>query len=423
MYNQTVVEDPHGLNFKDPEMVERDIHDDMENFDDGNEEPDKSDSIKNDPSFSENLKKLSFWEEQVQVKKGMEEKQNFVFIKCMKCATETVAGLLRRFSFTRHLDVVLPRHNNIYLGWPYLMVQEDFRMGNSKFNCLMEHSIYNRSIMKPLFHDDVKFISIIREPWAHFLSTFKYFNVKNIVKMKENDLISSYLTNIEKYETIYKSHKSAKLRYCIPDGFSVTKNLLSHCLGMPLGFPSEREDISGSGEKVTNYIHQLDKEMDLVMIMEYFHESLVLLKRVMGWSFLDIIYRKVNVGHYHYNTSAVDKERHRLWSNIDYQLYEHFNQTFWNKVKTQGEAFTQEVRLFKSIIHDIDQFCKSVNATKLPNPGNVTRQSFTIEASDFDGGFTISALECGLLEEPLLPLLQTRFALRHGKDTEYKRTC
>jgi hypothetical protein len=67
----------------------------------------------------------------------------------------------------------------------------------------------------------------------------------------------------------------------ILDGFSVTKNLMAQCLGMPLGFPYGRADISNNLHAVQDYIQNLDEEFSLVMIVEYFHESLILFKRLM----------------------------------------------------------------------------------------------------------------------------------------------
>ena len=45
---------------------------------------------------------------------------------------------------------------------------------------------------------------------------------------------------------------------------------------------------------VKNYINYLNKEFDLVMIMDYFDKSLVLLKRLLCWEIDDILYVKLN---------------------------------------------------------------------------------------------------------------------------------
>ena len=74
--------------------------------------------IKEERTVYDDLQKLQFWEAKMSVNGKSNGNNNFVFIKCMKCATETVGNILRRYAFTRNLNVVLPRSDNIYLGWP-----------------------------------------------------------------------------------------------------------------------------------------------------------------------------------------------------------------------------------------------------------------------------------------------------------------
>lgn len=335
------------------------------------------------------------------------EKRNFVFIKTMKCATQTLVQIFRRFGYLRHLNFVLPRGNNIYLGWPFILEKIDFRPSKHQFNIIAEHSVYNRTVMSKLMPKDAAYITIIREPFSHFKSTLNYFNVANISHVREADKLSGYLQNLERYEPIYKS-PTAKLRYCIPDGFSVTKNLLSHCVGMPLGYPAGRENITNDLEKVRNYIQTIDSEFTLVMIMEYFHESLVLLKRLMCWSMVDILYHTSNVGNYAYKKSQPSEENlkiYKLWSHIDYLLYDHFNQTFWRKVEMEGDDFKQEVAEYNRIQSQVSEFCSN------------TDNSLTvlvIEDSPHVKSFSVSKDFCLVLGIDLLEYLKKRFDREEG---------
>lgn len=335
------------------------------------------------------------------------EKRNFVFIKTMKCATQTLVQIFRRFGYLRHLNFVLPRGNNIYLGWPFIMENRDFRPSKHQFNILVEHSVYNLTVMSRLMPKDSKYITIIREPFSHFKSTFNYFNVANISHVEEADKVSGYLQNLEKYEHIYRS-PTAKLRYCIPDGFSVTKNLLSHCVGMPLGYPASLENITENLDKVKEYIKQLDSEFSLVMIMEYFHESLVMLKRLMCWSMEDILYHTINVGKYafkHSVASEINLKIYQHWSHLDYLLYDHFNQTFWRKVAAEGEDFQQEVAEYNKIQSQVSKFCSSRDTSI-----NV----IVIEESQFTESFTVTKDFCLMLGIDLLEYLKKRFDREEG---------
>lgn len=343
------------------------------------------------------------------------EKDNFVFIKCMKCATQTVGDVLRRYAFTRRLNVLLPRDNNIYLGWPYLMHEMDFRPSEEKFNCLIEHSVYNRTITEPLFPSDTQYITIIREPWSHFKSTFHYFRVDKITDIKAKDPVVEFLKNRKKYDSLYKSHESYPYRYCIPDGFSVTRNLLSHCLGMPLGFPKNRTDISNNEALVNKYIKKLDREFGLVMIMEYFDESMIFLKRLMRLSFKDIVYEIVNVGNYsHDQYPKYIRDIHKMWSSMDYKLYDHFRKKMELEIRNGGPAFQAEIKKFKAILQQVNRFCMSVKRS--------SRLNAKLDVEDF----TFTGYECAFMSEDVnrLDLLQKRNNEELTENLKsYKRTC
>ncbi|XP_041376299.1 galactosylceramide sulfotransferase-like [Gigantopelta aegis] len=294
--------------------------------------------------------------------RGCREQTNFVFIKCMKCATETLGTVLRRFGYIRKLSFVTPVGRNFYLGWPYQMTKYDYQPSERPFNIIMEHSIYNKTTMEALMPANTFYITIIREPYSHFKSVFNYFSLKKIANVSSEDPVTEYLHNLDKYERVYKSHAVSRIRPCIPDNFSITKNLLSHCLGMPLGFPPGSKNITTDTDAVDRYIQQIDNDFSLVMIMEYFHESLVLLKRIMCWSFKDIVYWKVNVANYFRKLDPPTEDNvniYRKWSVLDYKLYDHFNKTFWRKVQQQGSDFFREVKYFSVIQQKVRNFCRT----------------------------------------------------------------
>eukprot|EP00106_Octopus_bimaculoides_P008604 XP_014776046.1 PREDICTED: galactose-3-O-sulfotransferase 2-like [Octopus bimaculoides] len=323
------------------------------------------------------------------------EKQNLVFIKCMKCATETMATVIRRFGYTRNLSFVLPIGTHIYLGWPYLMEKIDYRPPFCKncstaYNILMEHAIYNRSIMRSLMPKDTVYISIIREPYDRFLSTFHYFKIKDYVVLNETDYVSQYLNNYHKYEAIYKS-KTFSEHYCIPRNFSLTENLMAHCLGVPLGFPAGRKSIASySTGEITRYLQDLDNDFSLVMIVEYFDESLILLRRLMCWKMKDIIFRRVNIGGYRKTNASNNRQTeqnrqlYKSYSRIDYILYNYFKRVLLEKIKQQTPDFFDEVNHFRKVESEVTEFCDnfylnkstkkfiSVNQTSWNNAFNYT---------------------------------------------------
>ena len=346
----------------------------------------------------------------------LQERTNFVFIKCMKCATESLGTVFRRFGYTRHLNFALPSKRNLYLGWPYPFEMQYVRPSKSEYNILFEHSVYNEPVMKSLMTNDTVFITMIRNPWEQFKSSFNYFHLGEISGVIPDNNINEYLTNIEQYEAVYKSSKNNAKRWCFPDGFSMTRNILSHCLGMPLGFPEGREDISNDSIAIRSFIKHLDENFLLIMIADYFYESLVMLKRLMCWSFKDILFRQANINMYKYKSMPAEGKYfdiHKNWSRVDYVLFEYFNETFWQKVANQGPDFKQEVDHFRLVHMVVDRFCFVENSWLFPT------RFITIPSSQFNPPFNVSGDDCNMMYTYMLPVLWERYYQDEGLKPEW----
>lgn len=84
----------------------------------------------------------------------------------------------------------------------------------------------------------------------------------------------------------------------------------------------------------------MDGEFGFVMIMEYFDELMVFLKKLMRWLFKDIVYEKVNVGNYLIEFySDFIKDIYKKWSFVDYLLYDYFRKKMELKIRNGGMEF------------------------------------------------------------------------------------
>jgi len=115
---------------------------------------------------------------------------------------------------------------------------------------------------------------------------------------------------------------------------------------------------------IKEYIAFLEKEFDLVMISDYFDESVVLMKRLFCWEFDDILYIKAN--------ERIDKERAvhlsedireniKRWNKADVFLYQHLNQTFWRKIQMEGEDFYSDLATFRHKKTEMTHLCFTIN--------------------------------------------------------------
>ena len=118
------------------------------------------------------------------------ERRDFVYVKMIKCASETLASMFRRFGLRRNLSFVLPVGRKIYVGWPHQIRDDMYRhTDTNRFNILVDHAIYNKSTMKTLMTPDK---TCIRFSTAEFEAiTTKFLLVKRDQGNKLN-LISHY---------------------------------------------------------------------------------------------------------------------------------------------------------------------------------------------------------------------------------------
>ena len=111
---------------------------------------------------------------------------------------------------------------------------------------------------------------------------------------------------------------------------------------------------------VTEYINFLNKEFDLVMIMEYYDESLILLKRLLCWEIDDILNVKVNERldkEKASNLSDRVKENIKRWNKADVLLFTYFNATFWKKIEMEGSGFYEDLSAFRKRRLKLQQIC------------------------------------------------------------------
>ena len=346
------------------------------------------------PAFED----LSQLKERMSSHRNCRETVNFVYIKMIKCASETLAAAFRRFGYVRDLAFALPLGTKYYIGWPYVLNETFYRANKTKeFNIMVDHAVYNEKAMGKIMPADTVYITSIRHPYSQFKSLMRYYKLAEIVGIpKERDPVTEYLSDLPKYEAIYKSHEAAKKRHCIPDNMSMAKNQMAFNLGFPIGFPPGTPDQSGNYTYIKQWLHHIEEKFKLIMLVEYLDESLVLLKRLMCWGTKDILYFVKNEGKYTYKNEINYKEnlrKYKNFSNVDFILYEHFEYIFWKMVSLQGRGFVEEVEHFKRVRSVFREFCDK------PKKAG---ESKTFEATDWSERFTVDADYCHLVHERLM---------------------
>ena len=82
----------------------------------------------------------------------------------------------------------------------------------------------------------------------------------------------------------------------------------------------------GNKKKMQNLISEIDQTFDLIMILEDFNESMVLLKNGLSWNYEDLLSVKLNVHNERTKTliSEMAKNTLRKWLKESYTFYDYF---------------------------------------------------------------------------------------------------
>lgn len=188
------------------------------------------------------------------------------------------------------------------------------------------------------------YFSILRHPVAMMESIFIYY--KSIPAFHKTHSLDNFL------DTSWRSYNS-----------SVTNNHYAHnIMAFDFGFDNNvAADAEDLEERASMAIAAIERDFQLILISEYFDESMILLKHSLCWSLEDVVSFKLN--------SRSEQTRHTLlpdtaekiksWNALDWRIYLHFNTTFWHKVNSLvgKEQIKKEVSQLKELQTKLANTC------------------------------------------------------------------
>ncbi len=268
-----------------------------------------------------------------------------VFIKTHKTASTTSASLFERYGYSHNLTFALPWVTHIF--HESKLFNRDMVMtfqGMTTFDMLTNHARFNRKEMEAVV-PHAKYVTIIRDPASQLESAFAYFEMAESLGIKKYpDPLGVFLENPKKY-----SQRSFHM-----SGQSWNGQLYDLGLG---------HEYCNDSAKVKQHIEKIDTEIDLVMLTEYFDESLILLRKLMCWTYKDILFLPKGVRNekHRYRMSPERADKIRKWNSADLELYQHFNATFWRKVQEYGPDFEEDLHVFRQLQQNMVHVCLDTN--------------------------------------------------------------
>ncbi|XP_041034867.1 galactose-3-O-sulfotransferase 2-like isoform X2 [Carcharodon carcharias] len=162
------------------------------------------------------------------------------------------------------------------------------------------------------------YFSILRNPVTLAESAFTYYKGSSTA-FKKVESLEQFLSEPWKY-------------YAARDrGNQYARNLM----WFDFGFDHNANDTK---DYVDLVLKEIGGTFHLILLSEYFDESMVLLKDALCWEFDDVVSFKLNFRSNVTVRKLSDETvgRVKAWNSLDWKLYLHFNRTFWQRVEVYG---------------------------------------------------------------------------------------
>ncbi|XP_033895773.2 uncharacterized protein LOC117423752 [Acipenser ruthenus] len=272
-----------------------------------------------------------------------QQKTHIVFLKTHKTASSTILNILYRFGDARNLTFALPHGKHNQLFYPFYFTAffvEGFKSKTIKeYDIMCNHMRFHISEVRKVMPEDSFYFSILRNPVTMMESSFSYY--KYIPAFSKVSTLDQFLQDPW-------SHYNASL----PNNH-YAKNLLMFDFGF---------NNNGKDERHLNLsIAMIAKTFNLILISEYFDESMILLKNALCWSLDDVVSFKLNSRNNKtkQQLSLETMEKIKEWNSLDWKLYLHFNRTFWRRIdESMGrEKMQDEVKKLRDRRNQLMKIC------------------------------------------------------------------
>ncbi|ELV12255.1 Galactose-3-O-sulfotransferase 2, partial [Tupaia chinensis] len=296
---------------------------------------------------------------------------SIMFLKTHKTASSTVLNILYRFAETHNLSVALPAGSHFHLGYPWLFlaryvegVGQEGPGLQRRFSVMCNHLRFNPTEasgpagsgwaglvqgVQKVMPQNTFYFSIIRNPVSQLESAFTYY--KGVVPaFRSAKSLDAFLASPHSY---YKGSLSLQNAYA--------RNNMWFDFGFDNNAPAEDSYVQAR-------LAELEQHFQLVLIAEYFDESMVLLRHLLRWRLDDVVSFRLNMRSERTvaRLAPETQERAKRWCALDWRLYQHFNRTFWARVQAElgPRRLSREVARLRARQRELAALCLLDSAPK-----------------------------------------------------------
>lgn len=273
---------------------------------------------------------------------GDHEIRHIGFLKVHKAASSTLQNIFFRFGYERNLSFVFTTDPNYFSRqrkghYPVLAPKN-----RQVHDILCNHGIFNYDTYSSVLHNDSVYLAVVRDPLELFVSAVNYYTQTEMYLSYLRDVPGNKVQNLIRNTTKYDSNL-----------FSYTRNLMARDLGFPP---------TASSKNLDKHLELLESKLKLVLLVEHFEESLILMKRYLNWKLQDILYIPNNVfgkGYTVTDLTATDIDLFNVRNRLDVVIYNYFYARFWRQFNAESSEIHLEVLNYKLVLKKVSSFCKN----------------------------------------------------------------
>jgi len=243
-----------------------------------------------------------------------------IFVHTPKAGGTTIRGIMHRQYGKRNCYETTKTNISQLLALP--------EYEKDKIKVLQGHRILGLWGLHKHFNKDVIYITMLRDPIDRVISHYYY----NLLGFSSNKKIISNNYSLKDYvqNGIFPNAENRQVKE------------LSGNPDIPYG--------TCTREMLETAIRNIDAQFDMVGIMEYFDESLIMLMLKFGWWYP--FYRKRNVTHNRPRKADIDKETLKViekHNQLDIELYQYAKEKFEHRLEEMDDTFYKKLKVFRKI--------------------------------------------------------------------------
>ncbi|NWH59849.1 G3ST2 sulfotransferase, partial [Geococcyx californianus] len=281
-------------------------------------------------------------------------KTDIVFLKVHKSASSTVMNILFRFGETHNLTFAFPTGGGNQLSYPHhflaRFVEGFYPESPQRFNILCHHMRFLQPEVQKVVSSSAVYFSILRNPVQLMESSFMYY--KGTSAFSRAQSLEEFLSQPYRFYNLTKGDRH------------YARNLMAFDFGF-------NPDAEVSAKRVQFMLKAIETSFDLLLISEYFDESMVLLKELLCWDLDSVVFFPLNTRNSSTKAILSDDivEKIKHWNRLDWEIYIHFNRTFWERIDRDfgRERMQREVKALRERQAELARICLQGTGSVAPN--------------------------------------------------------